>query len=441
MCPRCVGQLHRAARFVTGFTPIIGPNGGVGGIDVDVDGVLRRIDIQSNPRVAHARKNAMKGVSLDVRRKSTIRKVSLSRLEAAMAQHAATQQTLGAEILYLAGLQRVEYVFIYPESSDIVIAGPAEGWMFRDGEVVGESNNHAVLRLDDLLDALQSTAAAVDGKGITCSIDPTEEGMAKLQRMLKNHRLPIDEASLSRIEQQLGEQNVTVTGIRPTSHFARVMVSADYMMKRIAMDLEPSPVEGLPSYMQLLQRRSRSSQLASPRWWLATNYETVQRSEDGLAWHFQGRAVQAKSEHGYLNQRGQLVSAGRPSPLAKHWADRFTSEYDALAKELPVFSQLSGCVDLAVLAALITQEGMRQKADCPLLFLTDPGKFTGENFAVPKTVLSKAGALQSRSGWIVSVSGGVDLDTASVLQKVKTDPRLSPIRRDAINRSDPWWWD
>jgi len=28
----------------------------------------------------------------------------------------------------LAGLQRIEYVFLAPDSKDIVLAGPAEGW-------------------------------------------------------------------------------------------------------------------------------------------------------------------------------------------------------------------------------------------------------------------------------------------------------------------------
>ena len=29
---------------------------------------------------------------------------------------------------FLAGLTRVRYVFYYPETKDIVLAGPAEGW-------------------------------------------------------------------------------------------------------------------------------------------------------------------------------------------------------------------------------------------------------------------------------------------------------------------------
>jgi len=427
--------------FVTGFIPVFGRNGGVGGIDVDANGVLERIESQSNPHLAVAREKAIDGLSVDVRRNSPMRKVSLSRLEAEIAKLAANQEALTAEMLYLAGLQRIEYVFVYPELNDIVVAGPAGDWVIQGSAVIGASSGNAVLRLDDLLDALQSTAAAASGQGITCSIDPTEEGMARLRRTLRSRNVQLTDTAIKRMEQQLGDQRVTVTGIRLTSHFARVMVSADYMMKRIAMDLERSPVAGLPSYMQLLQRGSRSAQVSAPRWWLATEYESVQKSEEGLAWRFQGRGVRAKSEHGYLNKRGKLINAGRPSPLAKLWADKFTDRYDSLAKELPVFSQLSGCVDLAVLAALITQEDLLQRAQCPLLWLTDPGKLIGEAYAVPKSVRSQARVVRGREGWIVSVSGGVDLETGSILEKVQIDPKLTAVRQAAIDPAQSWWWD
>ena len=35
-------------------------------------------------------------------------------------------------MLTLAGLQRVRYVFVYPESGDLVLAGPAGDWYVND---------------------------------------------------------------------------------------------------------------------------------------------------------------------------------------------------------------------------------------------------------------------------------------------------------------------
>src|SRR5690606_15728844 len=88
------------------------------------------------------------------------------------------------EVKYLAGLQRAQYVFIYPERNDIVIAGPAEGWKLDHlGNVVGLTTNRPVLLLDDLIVALRSGSTSRT-EPITCSIDPTEAGLAKLQAVV-----------------------------------------------------------------------------------------------------------------------------------------------------------------------------------------------------------------------------------------------------------------
>ena len=58
--------------------------------------------------------------------------------------------------------------------------------------------------------------------------------------------------AMNAIEQSLGPQNITVTGVPIDSHFAQVMVVADYRMKRLGMNLDASPVPGLTSYVQLL---------------------------------------------------------------------------------------------------------------------------------------------------------------------------------------------
>ena len=50
----------------------------------------------------------------------------------------AIKLTVTEDMFNLAGLQKIEYVFFYPETGDIVIAGPAEGWTLgSDGAVVG----------------------------------------------------------------------------------------------------------------------------------------------------------------------------------------------------------------------------------------------------------------------------------------------------------------
>ena len=197
---------------------------------------------------------ALRPVAGDLKARA-LRKISLRQLEAAIAENRAGGKPVSDEMRYLAGMQRIQYVFVYPEHNDIVLAGPGEGWkMNPQGEIVGLTTNRPVMLLDDLLVALRSIETARQG-GISCSIDPTSEGLARLQAFFQTVR-PIEgdpQPTMSAIEQSLGPQRITVTGVPETSHFARVLVAADYRMKRLAMAFEETPVAGLPNFLQMLK--------------------------------------------------------------------------------------------------------------------------------------------------------------------------------------------
>ena len=109
--------------------------------------------------------------------------VSLRGLEAALDE--VLKAGTGAvpdEVRFLAGIQRIEYVFVYPEDNDVVLAGPGEGWKVDEkANVVGVTTGRPVLRLDDLLVALRTVEQSRLG-GITCSIDPTAEGICAYPR-------------------------------------------------------------------------------------------------------------------------------------------------------------------------------------------------------------------------------------------------------------------
>src|SRR5690349_12771805 len=81
-----------------------------------------------------------------VAQKSKLRKVSLNRLEAAIASQIDKDRPPTDDMRRLAGLTRLQNVFFYPETGDIVIAGPAEGW-FTDpaGRIVGMDSGRPVL--------------------------------------------------------------------------------------------------------------------------------------------------------------------------------------------------------------------------------------------------------------------------------------------------------
>ena len=85
----------------------------------------------------------------------------------------------------MAGLQRIEYVFVDKEKNDVIIAGPAEPWNVRpDGFVVGTVTGGATMRLSDLVVALRTVEIARQDP-ISCSIEPTAEGRLRLQKLLR----------------------------------------------------------------------------------------------------------------------------------------------------------------------------------------------------------------------------------------------------------------
>jgi hypothetical protein len=166
------------------------------------------------------------------------------------------------------------------------------------------------------------------------------------------------------------------------------------------------------------------------------------RTPDGLAWQLRGQAVKTLTEDGVLQSRGQIKHTNHSHPLAKRWADAMTEKYDELSAAIPLFGQLRNCMDLAVIAALISKEDLLNVAACDLKIMLDGSRLRGPQFHVPKSIGSRATVVRGRRGWLVSVSGGVDLDSWSVLSSVQTSQPLKSIHDRASKKtSGNWWWD
>jgi hypothetical protein len=254
----------------------------------------------------------------------------------------------------------------------------------------------------------------------------------------------VSEASVARLEDALGPQRIRVTGVPPGSHFAQVLVAADFMLKRLGMNFEPAPIAGMPSYMELLQAPTAvAPRNAMPRFWLAPRYEPLLKDDAGLAWQLRGSGVQAEAEDGTLGGDGApLASRGKDNSLAQKWAATMTAKYEALSKALPVFAELRNCMDLAVVAALLVKEDLPGKAGCDLSFLLDEERIKVPEYHVPKLVASQVSLIRKGRQWIVGLSGGVEVDSWSVLNRVELHHDLAGTRQQVLPADDKrWWWD
>jgi hypothetical protein len=422
-------------------------NNNVGGISVDVDGVVGDRHAEAAEKLRRVRLERFAPIAADLGAAAGTRRISLKRLEAIIADElknniSATPFELPQSVQYLGGLQRIEYVFVYPEQGDVVLAGPGEGWKIdKWGNVVGAKSGRPVMLLEDLIVALRYIKSA-RSEGITCSIDPTEEGRRRLDQFL-SRQTTFNPGVIAGIEKTMGMQKITTTGMPAESHLSRVMVASDYRMKRIGMGHEPSLVSGLPSYIDMLKSSRQTSRDLMPRWWLACNYEPLAKAENGLAWQLRGPGVKAMTEIDFISKTGEVRATGAKNPIAQKWAELMTSKYDELSVQDPVFGQLRNVIDLCVVAALIDQEGLLQRANLSLPMLADTdSKLIFEPLLPPRTVPTQCSHLKKGRQHVLTASGGVDIDVWSVIENTETDAKVDQVHRDsAAPQTELWYWN
>lgn len=406
----------------------------VGGVKIDADGVISNPQVAELKQLQTAWQKGLEQVPADLEKWTDMRFVSLKQLESEVAAARAANKPLPESVRYMAGLQRVRYVLVYPEKQDIVLAGPAEGWKIDTlGNVVGATSNRPVLTLDDLMVALR-VAESSNSSGISCSIDPTAEGLQRMQQL--SRRLNSNPQIASRqMEEAVGLQTVSVTGIPATSHFARTIVAADFRMKRLAMNMEQAPVDGMPSYLTMIKRGSSQSMM--PRFWLAPKYEPIRRDNDGLAWEIRGQAVRCQTEQDFMDKEGNKQHSGKADPTAQKWADTFTAKFDDLAREDSSFGQLRNVMDLAVVGALLVKERLNEKSgfQAPNLMSEQPL----DEYPAPRSVASQASFVKAGRSWIVSVSGGVQIFPWQIADRTEVSKDLASTR-PAASTGKSWYW-
>lgn len=420
------------------------------GIAVDAQGVLQMKTFAdpggqlTRRRIAEAKAT----LDADVVAFSKLRKISLNRLEEAIRQRDGKPSD---EMRNLAGLLRIRYVFCYPETKDIVIAGPAEGWVSDpSGRVVGMTSSRAVMQLQDLVVALR--AFGPGGRGtrmIGCSIDPTQEGLAAMQRFLRNVGSRATPAQTQYIVQglrrSLGMQTVSVSGVSPKTHFAQVMVEADYRMKLIGIGIEKPPVR-LASFVDRASP-SQVSRNALQRWFFTPEYKCVRVSQDRLAMELVGDGVKLVGENELVTATGQRKAASRGSRASQAFVSGFTAKYSELADRSPVYAELRNLIDLVVAAAFIQQEDFYGKVGWKMELLRDEGAFPVETYNAPRQVATvctakwKGNRLMTPVGGGVSIQGAMALSPGNLLSDEKDEVSYLHKKTKPQPAKGQWWWD
>jgi hypothetical protein len=428
-----------------------------GGIEIDAEGVLRtKSVVDPLGRLADQRKAAARAIlSQDVMRSSPLRKISLNRLEREVEALRVAGKPINEEMLHLAGLTRITHLFYLPESRDIVLAGPAEGF-FADpaGRVIGMETGQAILQLQDLIVALRAFAPGSPGTSmISCSIDPTADGLIRLreaqeqvQAVASSGRHPNSLEVVRAFRQALGMNEVTIKGVSPKTHFAQVMTEADYRMKLIGIGLE-QPAVPMTTFIAKADVNNVAKN-ALLRWYFQPNYDCVHVSADGTAMQLVGTGVKLVGEDERIGADGQRSGTKKSNRASQAFCESFTEKFGALAKVAPVFAELRNLMDLSIAAAYIHEKDWYQQSGWTAAFFGDESRSTVESNPAVRLVEPAVNVIEKGNVTGYPMGGGVTIqprialssehlkvDTSGEIQKAKADVKI-----DGLGESQ-WWWD
>lgn len=423
-------------------------NNNLGGIAIDAAGVVTPAFVkEATSRLNQKRQEALAAehLSKDVNVASSLRMVSLVRLETMSREFAEQKKHVPVEMQFLAGLQRIDYVFVYPEIGDIVIAGPAEGFAPNViGRVLGTSTGRPPLRLDDLIVALRTVPSA---SLIGCSIDPTREGLVRFNDYVLQNSFATTTAVIQQrfreMAQAMGTQDVSVFGVPSDSHFASVLVEADYRMKLMSVGLERPKIPKWKSHLELIGTGGNTLQ----RWWFTPLYDAFRQSEDGNAFQFSGARVQLMSQSEKVSASGKRSAAAMQAQSIEKFARQFTERYGDVAEVSPVFAELQNIIDLAILAALFEKEQLPQKVGWSMELFLDETKTPLAKGNSPSKVASVCNYRKAGSQIVGLVGGGVMISPKQLLRQVSFDKQGNRELESRVRESVPptelnaWWWD
>ena len=427
---------------------------GAAGVVIDATGVLRVQGVADAGLSIERRKAAVATLPSDLRKRSPMRKVALSRLEAEIAKAGGSGHGLPDEVARLAGLTRVQYVFIYPgkdgDAGEVVIAGPAEPWIAdATGRVVGAETGSPIVLLEDLAAAVRAFPPGQPAdRTLGCSIDPKPEGLRAMQEYLRkvgrvNPQGGAD-AIVAGLKESLGTQTVRVDGVSPATHFAHVLVEADYRMKLIGIGLERPPVK-MASWIELASAGS-VAQNALQRWYFVPEYECVRITEDDLGIELVGRGVKLCGADEVVLPDGRRMSADRADRASRAFTEAFTKKYDQIAAVNPVYAQLRTLVDLTVVAAYLQEHDAFGRTGWAAETLRDEGVCPIERHAVPAEVETAINAVWRGSRLLTPIGGGVVVQPRRALDSTALlmDESGAVAKTRDASASLPegrWWWD
>ncbi len=324
----------------------------VSGVMIDADGVVkaRKTAPAAAIRVLRERANAARDNDGKV---GPLAYVSLPRLLERVAECAEKEQPLPLKERCLGGMTQLQYVFVFPDQKDLVIAGPAEEIDDSNPlQPIGKTTGRPVLQFDDLIVAVRTMSDRRGRHLFGCSIDPTPDVLERSAAVVRRYQHRGRSVLMRKLTESVGPQKVRVMGTAADTRLAFIMVAADFQLKRMFLGLEKSPVAPIGNSVG-------AQGTAGNRYWFEADYKPLLVSEDGNTYALRGQRLKVLAGE-------TSFKPGGATQKAEKFAADCTEHMTTLAATMPLFADLQNIADLGVLAALIRTDKLDRKVGIDL---------------------------------------------------------------------------
>jgi len=209
-----------------------------------------------------------------------------------------------------------------------------------------------------------------------CSIDPDPKVMQRLNEIGKQI---LRSSSPDAVEEGIKKwhivgkspQQVRVLSIPFNTHFAKVMVDADYYMKKLVNGSVDLGIDGFVSLTDItIERVKEDIRLNRPisipfstmhRFWFYPG-ENKYGEDEGIV-IIRKCPVILLTEEEYLTQSGSISGTGQADPLAKEFTESFSRLYSEIAKRKPRYLELEGLFRFVALTKIMKFKDVRLTLD------------------------------------------------------------------------------
>ncbi len=370
---------------------------------------------------------------------SPLRIVSLRQLDETLGQRAASGLQSSQELEHLAGLSRVEYVYVDVPGEDVLLAGPAAG------DRAGALQGFRLVDLGLLIELMNARSSPLG-----CSIDPTDEGILAAQQLVTPagalKRLAIDpEKFVGQMQDKIGPHHVRVFGMPASSPAAMALVAADEHMKQLGFGTAHTQVP-IDSYFDHLDKQADVPKQSLIRWWFTFANEPIQANAQQNLFQLPKQCVALLSEQQWVSLLGRKAT-GEQDAAADAFAAGMTAGLDELRNAHPAYARMVALFESALALQLAMEASEQYNLHAWFPNLKQLGSVSFDPQFAPKTVSGLTTWHKHTAGTVVAVvSGGVQINPRKLASPARWQSDTVavdlPLQSHGVDVSrSPWWWD